>query len=39
MTAVAMLAERGSWVAIGAWMIIVVWAVGLAAWALKDHSH
>ena len=35
MSVLAMLAERGSWLAIGAWAIIGIWAVLLAAWALN----
>ena len=38
MSVFAMLAERGSWVAMAAWAIIGVWAVVLAAWALKRRA-
>ena len=38
MTLVAMLAERGSWLAIVAWLLIGVWGVALAAWVLKRRS-
>jgi hypothetical protein len=35
MTALAMIAERGSLIAILAWVVIAIWAVLLASWALK----
>ena len=38
MTALAMIAERGSWIAIVAWVVIAVWVVLLASWALKRQS-
>ena len=38
MTLFALLTERGSWLAIVAWLLLAVGTVVLAAWVLKRRS-